>query len=410
MNNKKYQITKVENTRSGSSTDHIFVDSREELIDHLENKGILSIDIYRYAPFDDSQHCMDSKISIQNITGDIFQKLITKQDWQPFIVPCRQSPYPGIPKNKMIEETYLPFKESQISKYFSNIKHVDYFKKSAKKYEIWKNNSKLKNADFKEIRQIEKDERFWITQTFIQIFEQIDLKKVKIDLKNILVKAFGEIPPIDFTSWDEALKVKNSDDFVLKFEENIPSPKIYKEYLSNNLQKRQIIPYIIESGRKADGNFRKNLEGPTNVDALIINTCNGFNIFIEAKVLSDISYDVSYDVIRNQIARNIDVMLTDNKEHYKGYRFKEDDARLKMDSEKSLFILITPRIFKENTHSRFYGYKIESYKNLPLTLMADLPHRGDIQPSAWKEISERISWLTWSDVHEINHKCCPWVN
>jgi len=409
MNNKKYRVTKVENSGAISSSEHIFVDNRDELIDQLENKGISLIDICRYAPFDDSQHCIDSKISIQNITDDIFQKLITKQDWQPFIVPFLTYPYPCIPKNKMIEEKYLPFKESQICKYFSNVNHVNYFKESAMKYETWKNKSAIKNADFREKRQIEKDERFWVTQTFVEIFEQIYFKNVTKDLKNILVKAFGDIPPINFSSWDEALRVKKRDDLVLRFEENIPSPRRYKEHLRKNLDKRQIIPYKIESGTNANGEFRKNLEGPTNVDALIINTFNGFNIFIEAKVLSDISYDVSYDVFRNQIARNIDVMLTDYKEHYKKYSFKDNDVRLKMESNKSLFILLTPRIFKENPHSRFYGYKMESYKNTPLTLMADLTHRDDIEPSKWNDIKERISWLTWSNVHKINRRCCHWV-
>jgi len=45
---------------------------------------------------------------------------------------------------------------------------------------------------------------------------------------------------------------------------------------------------------------------------MLINAINGFAVIVEAKVLSDISYGVVYDTMRNQIARNIDVMLDTN--------------------------------------------------------------------------------------------------
>ena len=44
---------------------------------------------------------------------------------------------------------------------------------------------------------------------------------------------------------------------------------------------------------------------------------NGFSVLIEAKVMSDISCDVTYDSMRNQLARIIDVMLV-NKEKGSG--------------------------------------------------------------------------------------------
>lgn len=405
----KFQITKVEIRGAISSTVPILVNNVNELIDHLENIGIESINICSYAPYDDSLHYIESDLSTQKITDEIFLQLVTKQKWQPFIVPHQKCKCPCIPKHKMIEATYLPIKESQLSKYFSNSEHIKYFKNSSNKYGVWKKDYDIKKDEFKDIRQIEKDERFWTTQTFIEIFEQIDFNNVKKDLKNILIRAFGKTPPLNFSSWDDALKANDKNDLVLKFEENIPSPMNYREYLSKNLPKRQFIPYILDWGTKADGVFRNNLEGPTHVDALIINKNTGFNLFIEAKVLSDISYEITYDVTRNQIARNIDVMTTDYKNHYEKYKFGLNDDRLKMESNNSLFILLTPSIFKKNPHSRLYGYKMESYKTSPLSLMADLSHRNDIEPSQWKEISDRISWLTWADIHKINRKCCPWV-
>ena len=46
---------------------------------------------------------------------------------------------------------------------------------------------------------------------------------------------------------------------------------------------------------------KKILEGSTQVDALILNPDNGFNVLIEAKVLSDISVGITYDVVRNHL-------------------------------------------------------------------------------------------------------------
>ena len=74
------------------------------------------------------------------------------------------------------------------------------------------------------------------------------------------------------------------------------------------MSKQQPIPYIL---RAAKGK-KRSLEGPTHVDAILVNIDNGFGILFEAKVLSDISYQITYDTTRNQIARNIDVMLEEN--------------------------------------------------------------------------------------------------
>jgi len=40
---------------------------------------------------------------------------------------------------------------------------------------------------------------------------------------------------------------------------------------------------------------------------------------------------------------------------------------------------------------------MNDYMNNHLTLMADLCHRKNIEPFEWKQISERIAWLTWED-------------
>lgn len=104
-----------------------------------------------------------------------------------------------------------------------------------------------------------------------------------------------------------------SDNLRLYFEVDLPSPPSYKNnlcslYKEENVQENQIIPFII-----ASAHGKKIIEGSTQVDAVIINPDNGFSVLIEAKVLSDISIGVTYDVVRNQIARNIDAMLESNE-------------------------------------------------------------------------------------------------
>jgi hypothetical protein len=103
--------------------------------------------------------------------------------------------------------------------------------------------------------------------------------------------------------------------------------------------------------------------------------------------------------MRNQIARNIDVMLEDNSE----LCFPLD----KRDPSKTLFLLITPRAFKNKPSTRLYGYKFIEYQTDPASLGEDLPHRENYD---WKDISRRLGWLTWKDFNEVNEDCCRWLD
>lgn len=51
------------------------------------------------------------------------------------------------------------------------------------------------------------------------------------------------------------------------------------------------------------------LEGATKADALLLAEDTGVAVIFEAKVLSDVSKDITFDVARIQIARLVDVML-----------------------------------------------------------------------------------------------------
>jgi hypothetical protein len=301
----------------------------------------------------------------------------------------------------MMHQTYLPFTEQQLLSHFAdvkqngkctkNVKHLEYYKCSIKRYvEYLKKNPNRRGKPLEEMRkpcQIEKDERFWVATCMMTVFHSRNRRQ---ELTQLFRNSYGETPPIrGLNSWDKCF----GGELYLFFEPNLPSPSSYKKWLSKNLRKRQFIPYVLDS---AEG--KVNLEGPTNVDAMLLNSKSGFAVLIEAKVLSDISYEITYDTMRNQIARNIDVMLEKNEELC--------DPLNKRDPEKTLFLFITPKLFKENPSSRLYGYKFNEYKTNPGSLSADLTHREDCD---WQNISKRLGWLTWEDFKNVNKNCCCWL-
>ncbi|KAA0257496.1 hypothetical protein FHQ18_09135 [Deferribacter autotrophicus] len=302
----------------------------------------------------------------------------------------------------MMHPIYLPFTEQQLLSHFAdvrrkgkcikNVKHVEYYKQSIERYDKYlKNNTDRKGKPLSEMRkpcQIEKDERFWIAACMMTIFYS---KNRKQELIQLFEMAYGRFPPIEgLESWEDCFDGK----LHLFFEVSLPSPKSYKKWLQKNLTKRQFIPYVLDNAHS-----NANLEGATNVDAILLNSQNGFSVIIEAKVLSDISYEVTYNTMRDQIARNIDVMLEENCE----LCFPLN----KRDPEKSLFLLVTPKIFKDNPSSRLYGYKFHEYKNNPNALSRDLPH---IEDCNWQNISDRLGWLTWEEFKNVNKDCCKWLD
>lgn len=301
----------------------------------------------------------------------------------------------------MLHKIYLPFSEDKLREHFvqSSIdllnieKHISNYKKSIENYSHFEAKTELLK-DIRLIRQIEKDETFWTASSLMTIFHSSNRNN---ELLHLLTIAFGEKPPLDnFENWTDCL----NGELYLFFEANIPSPKVYLDWLKYNASSHNFIPYIIDKARNKKGDFRSDLEGATNVDALIINSTNGFSVIIEAKVLSDISYQVSYDSMRNQIIRNIDVMLSKND--------KLTAPLNKRIPENSLFLLLTPKLFKDNLRTRLYGYTFRDYKEDFRTIQVDLAHRN-LNKSQCKKISDRLGWITWEDLKIVNDDCCKWI-
>jgi len=140
---------------------------------------------------------------------------------------------------------------------------------------------------------------------------------------------------------------------------------------------------------------QQSLEGPTHVEALLLDPNTGCSLLFEAKVLSDCSYDVSFDALRNQVIRNIDVMLEP----------PSPGPLTTRRPERSAFALVTPRLFKTRPRSRLYGGLMDAYQNHPESLHEDLPHRDE----DWPALAQRIGWLTFEDCDELLPGACPWL-
>ncbi len=304
--------------------------------------------------------------------------------------------------NEVLDSTYLPFTEEQLLNHFAKVRkgkectvnknHLNSYRESAERYHQYlDDNPDTMDKPLSETKnpcQIERDETFWTASCMMTIFYSKERQQM---LQQLLTEAYGKNPPlVGVDSWQECLE----GDLALFFEVNMPSPPSYKDWLRQNLTSQHFIPYILNAAYRT-----KNPEGRTVVDAILINPNNGFAVVVEAKVLTDISIDITYDVTRNQIARNVDMMLDEN------LRLCEPLCR--RDPEKTLFLLLTPEMFKVVPSRRFYGYKFHDYKKNPESLTADLPHRKNLTE---RKISHRLGWLTWEDFHRTNKNCCPWVS
>ncbi len=236
----------------------------------------------------------------------------------------------------------------------------------------------FKIEDMQKPLQIEKDERFRVASSLMSIYHGERRKERFIEL---FKRAFKGMPKLDkITSWDQCFDGKLS----LFLETSLPASKSYQQWLCGK-EERMIIPYIRDAAWQ-----KVKLEGPTHVDALLINEDNGFAAQIEGKLLSDLDPKVTYDVLRNQFARNIDVMLE--------WNLDRAVPLSKRNPNRTVFLLITPEVIKQNPHSRFYGYKYEEYTTRPESINVDLQHR---QGLSWGDIASRIGWATWEDFQKL---------
>ncbi len=128
-----------------------------------------------------------------------------------------------------------------------------------------------------------------------------------------------------------------------------------KSYL-DSIPSEHPVKYI----RKKIERHRKNglpLDGHTHIDFLI--ESNELIIPIEAKFTSDITTQVTYNCVRNQIARTIDVAI--------------EAAKRAKNKKKVVFLLCVPE--QLYNLGRMYFYKMKDYESLE-KIKHDLPHQA----------------------------------
>jgi hypothetical protein len=301
--------------------------------------------------------------------------------------------------DEVIDQDYLPFTAGQLAGHFAPVAamgdHLAYYRASAKRAANFKAAPLAGTpAELGKVvkwgRQMEKDERFWVAATLMQLFHAPN----RIELfARMLRHCLGDTPPGSLPSWEEAL----GHEQFLYFEANLPSPAGYSDQLGRHLDEHILVPYLREAAKLSRQRGRK-LEGATNVDALLTAPGTGFAVLFEAKVLSDISPGVQFDVLRNQIARTIDVMLEPNAQLRPPLSERRPD--------RTCFVLITPEIFRRNPDSRLYGWLLPAYQQDPALLQRHLAHR---QPAELASVPQRLGWLTWEDCNHLHPGACPWL-
>jgi hypothetical protein len=152
---------------------------------------------------------------------------------------------------------------------------------------------------------------------------------------------------------------------VLELWQKIAAPKAY-ESLSRERMAASGVPQWEQ--RALDP---KPVEGPSEIDLVVRG--RQYLIFIEAKLDADISTNTTYDPGRNQIIRNIDVLL-----EVCGYRTPVFWMMAKDKGPKKAYIQVMRR-----------------YQQDPGALVSDLPHRD---PHMLKRVASNLAIVSWKDI------------
>ena len=306
----------------------------------------------------------------------------------------------------LLHPKYLPFTADQLREHFAPVvgtgekdRHLTYYRTSvdqAKKYaELIRRGNKPTPAQTRLGRQMEKDERFWLATALMNLYHA-DGGSARVEAFARLLERAGLHPGSGFLRWEDAL----ADPLELFFEVNLPSPRRYRGWLRDHLDERTPIPYLREKAAAP----RSRLEGQTKADAMLLARDTGVGVIFEAKVLSDISTQVTFDVARNQLARTIDVMLEPNS--------KRAPLSLRK-PEQTFLVLLTPALMQAQrpgdaiSKSRLYGWLMPAYRDPNSSLLRQhLPHRDGHELA---EAAERLGWASWEDCQTVVPGSCPWL-
>ena len=180
--------------------------------------------------------------------------------------------------------------------------------------------------------------------------------------------------------WPNLLRLANHADIdaaaipTVKLWRPLSSPRAYEK------ASRARMAASAEDAQRARADDPKPVEGDTEVDIVI----EGADVlwFLEAKLHSDLSASTTYDPTRNQLARNIDVLL----ERAAGRR-----------ALMSLVVL-------DRQPDRFHTQLVARYRADPGTLHALLPHRLRSEVDA---VVRDLRVVLWRDLVPLLGDCEP---
>jgi hypothetical protein len=301
---------------------------------------------------------------------------------------------------EVLHDTYLPFPPDVLRRHFAlsgrpgGPDHLRYYRASLAR--AAEHTARIAvghrptDAEIRAGRQIEKDERFWVVSALLGLYYAGDGAE-RADRFGRLLTAAGIEPADGSASWRIAL----GDDLRLYFEVALPAPASYKTWLRDHLSERAPIPYTREASRRPG----VRLEGQTWADAMLIAPDTGVAIAFEAKVLSDVSTDNTYDVMRNQIARYLDVLMDENPRLAPPLNTRQP--------ERSYVVLLTPELFKTAEGSRLYSFLVPAYRDpTGMLLHHHLPHRS---VDAVRAAGRRLGWTSWEECNRITPGACAWL-
>jgi hypothetical protein len=166
----------------------------------------------------------------------------------------------------------------------------------------------------------------------------------------------------------------NADSVVnARLEKLIPPPSGYLAWIKGQVENPPV-KYIREKALAHNGK-NKPLEAPTHVDAFI--ETNRLLIIVEMKFISDISYCTTFNPSRNQLARLIDVGISNAIRKHK----------------KLVVLLCSPSLFFVNK-SRFYSYKITEYSDYEEI-------KKDIEWRKSEEIDKQVLAVGWIPLESL---------
>ena len=245
---------------------------------------------------------------------------------------------------------------------FENLAKKHFTKEGTRKFKDWiENANKARETNFldEKANQYDKAEELITFYTFAPL----ELREDKNDVVQDILR---------LANVHESVRGKIN----VSFEKQLRPPKGYLMWLTKEVGKHPV-RYIREQG-KEHTKTGKRLEANTHVDTII--ETENLLILIEMKFTSDISTQTIFNSNRNQLARTIDVGISEAKK--KGKRL--------------VVLLCSPSEFYHK-RSKLYYYKIQEYSDF-------YKIKEDI---CWRELEEikecvlAIAWVPLEKVIEV---------